>query len=304
MVQYILQRLLHGVVVLFGVSIIVFYLIHLTGDPAALLVPLTTPEEDVELFRRQMGFDKPLPVQYALFVSRAVQGDFGYSYRHRTEALPLVLDRLPATLKLTAVAFVFALIVAVPVGVVAALRPNSWLDNIARAVMLLGQAVPGFWLGIMLILVFAVRLRWLPVSGAEGFRSLILPGITIGSFIMAAIARLLRSSLLEVLGENYIRTAYTKGLKRWQVMLGHALPNALIPVVTISGLQIAFLLGRSIIAEAVFAYPGIGRLAFQSIATRDIPVIQAYVALVATLTVVINLIIDITYTWLDPRVRL
>jgi len=304
MVQYILQRLLYGVVVLFGVSIIVFYLIHLTGDPAALLVPLTTPEEDVELFRRQMGFDKPLPVQYALFMSRAVQGDFGYSYRHRTEALPLVFDRLPATLKLTAVAFVFALIVAVPVGVVAALRPNSWLDNIARAVTVLGQAVPGFWLGIMLILVFAVRLRWLPVSGAEGFRSLILPGITIGSFIMAAIARLLRSSLLEVLGENYIRTAYAKGLKRWQVMLGHALPNALIPVVTISGLQIAFLLGGSIIAEAVFAYPGIGRLAFQSIATRDIPVIQAYVALVATLTVVINLIIDITYTWLDPRVRL
>ena len=304
MFEYILQRLFHGVLVLFGVSVVVFFLIHLTGDPAAMLLPLTTPEEDVKLFRRQMGFDQPLPVQYVQFMSRAVRGDFGFSYRHRTEALPLVLDRVPATLRLTAVAFVFALVFAIPVGILAALKRDTFLDGISRTFTLLGQAVPGFWLAIMLILLFAVRLRWLPVSGSEGWQSLILPGITVGSFIMATIARLLRSSLLEVMGENYILAAHGKGLSPRQVLTWHALQNAAIPVVTVSGMQITFLLGGSIIAEAIFAYPGMGRLAFQSIATRDIPVIQAYVAVVAIVTVVINLLVDIFYTWLDPRVRL
>ena len=304
MFQYILQRLLQGIVVLIGVSLVVFFLVHLTGDPAAMLLPLNTPEEDVILFRNKMGFDRPLPVQYGLFISRALQGDFGFSYRHRTAAMPLVLDRLPATLKLTAIAFGFALVFAVPTGVLAALRRNTFLDSVARTLTLLGQAVPGFWLAIMLILVFAVRLRWFPVSGTGGWKSMVLPGITVGSFMMATIARLLRSSLLEVLGENYIRTAHAKGLKRSHVLIGHAMQNAAIPVVTVIGLQITFLIGGSIIAEAIFAYPGIGRLAFQAIATRDIPVIQAYVALVATITVLINLIVDVTYTWLDPRVRL
>lgn len=289
---------------LIGVSIVVFSLIHLTGDPTSVLLPLNTPEEDVQIFRHQMGFDKPLVVQYGLFLSRAVQGDFGYSYRHRGPALPLVLDRLPATLKLTAVAFAFAMLVSIPVGIIAALKRNTFIDGLARLFTLLGQAFPGFWLAIMLMLIFAVKLRWLPVSGSEGWKSLVLPGITVGSFIMAAVARLLRSSLLEVLGENYILTAHGKGLNPRQVLTWHALKNAAIPVVTVGGLQITFLLGGSIIAETIFAYPGIGRLAFQSIATRDIPMIQAYVALTAVITIGLNLLVDIVYTWLDPRVRL
>lgn len=289
---------------LVGVSIVVFSLIHLTGDPTSVLLPLNTPEEDVEIFRHQMGFDKPLVVQYGLFLSRAVQGDFGYSYRHRRPALPLVLDRLPATLKLTTVAFAFAMLVSIPVGILAALKRNTFIDGLARLFTLLGQAFPGFWLAIMLMLIFAVKLRWLPVSGSEGWKSLVLPGITVGSFIMAAVARLLRSSLLEVLGENYILTAHGKGLNPRQVLTWHALKNAAIPVVTVGGLQITFLLGGSIIAETIFAYPGIGRLAFQAISTRDIPVIQAYVALTAVITIGLNLLVDIFYTWLDPRVRL
>ena len=283
---------------------VVFFLVNLTGDPAAMLLPLNTPEEDVKVFRHQMGFDRPLVIQYGLFISRAVKGDFGYSYRHRTPAMPLVLARLPATLKLTAIAFLFALVFAVPAGILAALRPNTLLDSITRTFTMLGQAIPGFWLAIMLILIFAVRLRWLPVSGTDSWKSLVLPGITVGSFIMATITRLLRSSLLEVLGENYIRTAHAKGLRRPTVLLRHAIKNAAIPVVTVIGLQITFLIGGSIIAEAIFAYPGIGRLAYQAIATRDIPVIQAYVAVVATITVLINIIVDVAYTWLDPRVRL
>jgi len=304
MIQYIVRRLMHGVLVLVGVSIVVFSLIHLTGDPTSVLLPLNTPEEDVEIFRHQMGFDKPLVVQYGLFLSRAVQGDFGYSYRHRRPALPLVLDRLPATLKLTTVAFAFAMLVSIPVGILAALKRNTFIDGLARLFTLLGQAFPGFWLAIMLMLIFAVKLRWLPVSGSEGWKSLVLPGITVGSFIMAAVARLLRSSLLEVLGENYILTAHGKGLNPRQVLTWHALKNAAIPVVTVGGLQITFLLGGSIIAETIFAYPGIGRLAFQAISTRDIPVIQAYVALTAVITIGLNLLVDIFYTWLDPRVRL
>ena len=304
MLIYICQRLLQGAVVLLGVSMVVFFLVNLTGDPAAMLLPLNTPEEDVKVFRHQMGFDRPLVIQYGLFISRAVKGDFGYSYRHRTPAMPLVLARLPATLKLTAIAFLFALVFAVPAGILAALRPNTLLDSITRTFTMLGQAIPGFWLAIMLILIFAVRLRWLPVSGTDSWKSLVLPGITVGSFIMATITRLLRSSLLEVLGENYIRTAHAKGLRRPTVLLRHAIKNAAIPVVTVIGLQITFLIGGSIIAEAIFAYPGIGRLAYQAIATRDIPVIQAYVAVVATITVLINIIVDVAYTWLDPRVRL
>ncbi len=304
MLQYILQRLMHALGVLIGVSVVVFLLIHLSGDPVSTLLPLNTPKEDVELFRRQMGFDRPIPIQYLRFISRTLQGDFGYSYRHRTQALPLVLERLPATLRLTGVAFLFSLLVAVPLGIVAAYKKDSLLDAAARASALLGQAVPGFWLATLLILIFAVWLRWFPVSGSRGWKSLILPGITVGSFFMATITRLLRSSLLEVMAEAYIRTARGKGLTPARVLTAHALKNAAIPVVTAIGLQVSVLLGGSLIAETIFAYPGMGRLAVQSITARDLPVIQAYVAVIATITVLLNLTVDFAYAWLDPRVRL
>jgi peptide/nickel transport system permease protein len=301
---YILRRALHGVVVLWGVSIVVFLLMHLSGDPAAVLLPLDTPPEDVAAFRHEMGLDRPFPVQYVYFLSRAVRGDFGYSYHYRIDALSLVLKRMPATLKLTAAALLVSLVPALPAGVVAAMRKGTLLDALVRAFVLVGQAVPGFWLAIVLIMVFAVGLRWLPVSGSRGWQSLVLPAITAGSFSMATVTRLLRSSLLEVLEEDYIITARSKGLPPRTVIMRHALRNAAIPVVTVIGVQIGFLLGGAVIAEVVFAYPGMGRLAITAVGRRDVPVIQSFVTVTSVMVVLINLFMDILYSWLDPRIRL
>jgi peptide/nickel transport system permease protein len=286
------------------VSIIVFTLIHLSGDPVAVLLPLDTPPEQVEAFRQEMGFDKPWPVQYLLFLSRALRGDFGYSYHYRTDAMSVVLERLPATLRLTFAALLVALIVAIPAGIYAALRRGSRSDLAIRVLVLLGQAVPGFWLAIVLIMVFGVRLRWVPVSGSEGWQSLILPAIVAGSFSMATITRLLRSNLLEALAEDYVRTARSKGLPEWLVTTRHALRNAAIPVLTIIGLQVGWLLSGAVIAEVVFAYPGMGRLAVTAISYRDVPVIQSFVTVTAIIVVTINLGLDVLYSWLDPRIRL
>lgn len=302
--RYILQRLLHGVMVLFGVSIVVFLLMHLSGDPVAVLLPLDTPLEDVEIFRHSMGFDRPLPIQYFYFISRAVRGDFGYSYHYRTDALPLVVQRMPYTLKLTAAALCVSLFFSLPAGIVAAAKKDSLIDVLVRIFVLIGQAVPGFWLALVLIMVFAVKLRWLPVSGSRGWQALVLPAITAGSFSMATVTRLLRSSLLEVLGEDYVRTARGKGLSSWQVLTRHALKNSAIPVVTVIGIQMGFLLGGAVIAEVVFAYPGMGRLAVTAISYRDLPVIQSFVTVTSVIVVIINLCVDILYSWLDPRIRL
>jgi peptide/nickel transport system permease protein len=301
---FILRRLLHGLVVLFGVSIIVFLLMHLGGDPAAVLLPLDTPPQQIEAFRHAMGFDRPLPVQYFLFLTRALQGDFGYSYHYRTDALTIVLERMPATIKLAFSALLISLVVAIPAGILSALKKNSWFDLFTRTFVLLGQAVPGFWLALMLIIVFGVRLHWLPVSGAEGWKSLVLPAIAAGAFSMASITRLLRSNLVETLGEPYIQTAKSKGLSRRAVLVRHALKNAAIPTVTVIGLQMGWLLSGAVIAEVVFAYPGMGRLAVTAIGYRDLPVVQAFVAVSAIIVVSINLMVDLVYSWLDPRIRL
>ena len=302
--RYIARRAVHGVVVLFGVSIIVFLLMHLAGDPVAVLLPLDTPPEQIEAFRQEMGFDRPLPIQYLYFLSRAVRGDFGYSYHYRTDAMAIVLERMPATLRLTFAALLVALLVSIPAGVLAALRRGRISDLIVRMSVLLGQAVPGFWLALMLMLLFGVRLRWLPVSGSEGWQSLIMPAIVAGAFSMATITRLLRSSLLETLGQNYIQTARGKGLPERTITTRHALKNAAIPVLTVIGLQMGWLLGGAVIAEVVFAYPGMGRLAVTAISYRDVPVIQSFVALTAVIVVIINLCVDVAYLRLDPRIRL
>ncbi|MCX7680877.1 MAG: ABC transporter permease [Anaerolineae bacterium] len=304
MLRYVLQRLLHGLMVLWGVSVIVFLLMHLSGDPAAVLLPLDTPPEEVAAFRRQMGLDRPLPVQYLFFLSRVVRGDFGYSYHYRTRALEVVLERLPATLRLAGAALGVSLTCALPAGVIAALHKDRALDMLVRLLVLIGQAVPGFWLALMLMMLFAVRLRWLPASGDVGWRSLILPAITAGSFSMASIARLLRSGLLEVLGKEYILTARAKGLSSVQILTRHALKNAAIPTVTMIAIQAGWLLGGSVIAEVIFAYPGLGHLAVTSVSYRDLPVIQCFVAVMAAVVVAINLLVDLVYAWLDPRVRL
>jgi len=287
-----------------GVSVIVFLLMQLAGDPVAVLLPLDTPPEQIEEFRHEMGFDRPLPVQYFYFMSRAVRGDFGYSYHYRTDAMQIVLERMPATLKLTFAALFVALIVSIPAGIYAALHQGKLSDMIVRMSVLLGQAVPGFWLALMLIIIFGVQLKWLPVSGAEGWKSLVLPAIVTGAFSMATITRLLRCNLLETLGENYIVTARGKGLPERAIITRHALKNAAIPAITVIGMQIGWLLGGAVISEVVFAYPGMGRLAVTAIGYRDVPVIQAFVAVTAVIVVVINLSVDIIYSWLDPRIRL
>ena len=261
-------------------------------------------QEQIEAFREEMGFNRPLPVQYFYFLSRAVRGDFGYSYHYRTDAMGLVLERMPATLKLTFAAMFVALIVAIPEVILDALRKVNISDMIVRKSVLLCQAVPGFWLALMLMLICGVRLKWLPVSGAEGWKSLVLPAIVAGSFSMATITRLLRCNLLETLGENYIQTARGKGLPERTVTTRHALKNAAIPVITVIGLQMGWLLGGAVISEVVFAYPGMGRLAVTAISYRDVPVIQSFVAITAIIVVVINLSVDIFYSWLDPRIRL
>jgi peptide/nickel transport system permease protein len=304
MINYFLSRLLQGLLVLCGVSLIVFALSYLGGDPAAALLPLNTSPEDVAIFRHNAGFDQPLPMQYARFVAHAVTGDFGQSLRYREPALSLVLARLPLTIALALSGLAVSLFFAVPLGVLSAMRPFAGADALARLLVLLGQSVPNFVLATILILLFAVALRWLPPSGLDDARSLVLPALTIGVFPAAAIARLLRVRLREVLAADYIRTARAKGLMPSRVLAHHALKNVAIPIVTIVGLQLGTLLGGALIAEAVFALPGMGRLTVQAISARDVPLIQAFVFISALFVVLINLALDLVYAWLDPRIRL
>jgi peptide/nickel transport system permease protein len=302
--SYVLQRLLHGVFVLFGISLVVFGLTWLTGDPASVLLPLNTPPDQVAQFRHQLGLDQPIPVQYVGFVGRALRGDFGVSFRSRTPAFPLVAARLPVTLELMAAAILFALLLAIPLGLIAAVFHRRPPDILARLIALLGQSVAAPWLGVVLILVFAVTLRWLPSSGADKPQSIILPAIVAGAYSAAGLTRLLRSSLLEVMANDYMRTAHAKGLPTRIVVVRHGLKNAVIPVVTFLGLQITFLFGNTVVAEAMFAYPGMSRLAVEAITTRDMPVIQVFVLLAGALIVLVNLLADLVYAWLDPRIRL
>ena len=302
--RYIARRSLQAILVLLGVSLAVFMLVRLSGDPAAIMLPLDATQEQYHALRRELGLDDPLPVQYWRFVSRAVRGDFGESLRSQQPAIALVLDRLPATFTLAGAALLFSLIVAFPIGIFASLHPRGLRDQAAMLVALFGQSTPVFWLGIMLILVFAVQLRWLPTGGYGEPRHLILPMITLGLYSAARTARLVRSGMVETLAEDYIRTARAKGVAPLGVLLHHALRNALIPVVTVIGLDAATLLSGAVITETVFGWPGIGRLVVQAIAQRDYPVVQATVALVAAIYVVLNLGIDVAYAYLDPRVRL
>ncbi len=303
MLRYVVIRLLHAVLVVFGVSLIVFVLTHLGGDPASLLLPPNANADEIAQFRHAMGFDRPLPVQYLDFLWRAVRGDFGRSFRYDEPALSLVLQRVQPTLALGGFALLLSVVVAVPLGIVAAVRRGSVWDTLSLVVALSGQALPVFWFGILLIILFAVVLRWLPASGGGDLPHLILPGITLAAYSLAIISRLLRSSLLDVLGADYVRTARAKGLSERATLLGHALKNAALPVVTVVGLQVGSLLGGAVITEEVFAYPGMGRLAVQAIQGRDFSVIQAFVVLVALLIVLVNLVVDLLYGWLDPRVK-
>ena len=304
MTQYIIRRLLQTFLVLLGVSFVAFGVMFLTGDPSSVMAGEDWTQEMVEDFRHQMGFDRPWYVQYADFLWDAVRGDLGTSLRQRQPNLHLIIDRMPATLELAMTALLLSIVVAIPIGVISATQRGTWLDNFAMLFALFGQSMPVFWLGIMLILIFSVTLRWTPVAGRGGLEHLILPAITLGAFIMARNARMMRSSMLEVLNQDFIRTARAKGLKERIVLYRHAMSNALIPVVTLIGLQVGTLLGGTVITETIFAWPGVGRLTIQAIYGKDVPLVQASVIVLAAIFVMVNLVVDLIYTYLDPRIRL
>ncbi len=304
MVGYVGRRMVQSIFVLLGVSVVVFALVHLTGDPVRLLAPIGTSAEELTALRRAHGLDRPLVEQYLRFMGGVVRGDFGRSLRNQQPALGLALERLPATITLAGTAMVIAIAVAVPVGILSAVRRNTVLDHAAMGLALLGQSMPVFWLGVLLILLFVVVLPWFPAGGSQGWQSVVLPAITLGMYNMARTARLLRSELLEVLGQDYIRTAQAKGLSASSVILRHALRPSLIPVVTVLGLDLAALLAGAVITETIFAWPGVGRLAVSAIYARDYPVVQAVVFVVAATYVTINLAVDVLYVVLDPKVRL
>ncbi|MCC7106450.1 MAG: ABC transporter permease [Chloroflexi bacterium] len=303
MTRYLVARLWHSVVVLFGVSVVVFALLHLSGDPVRLLLPPEASEADVQRLRHDYGFDQPIYVQYSRFISRAVQGDFGVSLRHNEPGMALVVERLPASFELTAVAMLFSIVIAIPAGVIAALKKNTLIDGISMSVALIGQCVPVFWLGIMLIILFSVQLNLLPPGGRGGVQFLIMPGFTLGAYSAALVTRLTRSSMIDVLVQDYVRTARAKGLSSYAILVRHALKNAAIPIVTVVGMQIGILLGGAVITETVFSYPGMGRLAVQAISNRDFPVVQAFVIVVAVIIVTMNLLVDLAYLYIDPRIK-
>lgn len=304
MIEYLCKRLVWTLLVLLGISGIVFVVVHLSGDPAALYMSPEGTKEDYQLLRAALGFDRPLPEQYGLFLWRAAHGDFGRSLRHQQPTLPLVLARLPATLTLTAAAMILALVLALPLGLLSALRRKSVLDTGGMMFALAGQCMPTFWLGILLILVFAVHLRWFPVLGGDSPLAIVLPAVTLGVWAMARTARITRSSMLDVLHQDFLRTARAKGVGEWGVVLRHALRNCAIPIVTALGLELGNLLGGAVITEAVFAYPGIGRLAVEAVINKDVPLIEAVVLTVGAAVLLLNILIDMVYVALDPRIRL
>ncbi|HAY36102.1 MAG: ABC transporter permease [Bacteroidetes Order II. Incertae sedis bacterium] len=303
MLRYVAKRLMMAVFILWAVATIAFALTFLSGDPATLMIGDHWTAEQIDSFREQMGYDRPLLVQYGDYLAGIPRGDFGISVRQQVPVIDLIVQRFPATLELTAAALFLILFISIPLGVLSAVKRNTPADRVAMSGALFAQSVPTFWLGIMLILVFGVWLRWLPVSGRGSFAHLMLPAITLATFSTARIARLVRSSMLDVLGQDYIRTARAKGLPEWRINYVHALRNALIPVITMLGIEIGSLLGGALITETVFAWPGIGRLTLQAIQARDLPLVQGVITFGALVFVMVNLIVDLSYSFIDPRIR-
>ncbi len=301
--RYIAGRLATAVLVILGVSVVSFFLTFLTGDPAEIMLPPGATAAQIEKFRAEWGFDDPLLVQYWRFLKRAVHGDFGISLRHGQSSLPLIAARLPATLQLTVTAMLLAIALAVPLGVLAATHRGGPIDLLAMGVALVGQSVPNFWLAIMMILLFAVSWGLLPTSGRGGVAHVVMPAAAIAINLMALLTRLVRSTMIEMLSEDYVRTARAKGLRELFVTSRHALPNALIPLVTVIGLQFGYILGGAVVIETIFTWPGVGLFTIQAILNRDYPVVQASVFILATAVVLINLTVDLLYVWLDPRIR-
>ena len=301
---YIIRRILQMIPVIFGITLIIFVLVRVSGDPVTLLLPEDAPQEQIEQLRESLGLNRPIWEQYVIFLGNLLQGDFGESIRYRGQsALPVVLERLPATLELAGASIIVALVISLPLGILAAVKRKRLSDYGATSFAVLGQAMPNFWLGIMLILIFGVQLQWLPVSGRGTLAHLILPALTLGTALAALLMRLLRANMLEVLGQDFIRTARAKGLRERTVLLKHAIRNALIAYITVLGLQVATLMAGAVVTEQVFAWPGIGLLAIQAINIRDMAVVQTVVILASLIVLVANLLVDLLYAVIDPRIQ-
>jgi peptide/nickel transport system permease protein len=303
MQKYIVRRFFQSLLALLALSMLIFLMSRLTGDPTMLMLPDDATREDIAQLRRTFGLDKPLPVQYWVFISKAVQGDFGRSIKGQMPVIDMIKERLPNSIKLGAVALGIAVLLAFPLGVVAAVHKGTALDTMANIIAVLGQSLPQFWVGIVLIQIFAVHLRWLPVAGVGGWSHYVLPAFTLGWFVVAGMMRLLRSSMLDVMDSEFIKLARIKGVTEPAVIWKHALRNALIPVLTFGAIYLAILVTGAILVETVFAWPGIGQLIYQGIVFRDFPVVQAVVLLTAGIVITVNLLVDITYAYVDPRIR-
>jgi peptide/nickel transport system permease protein len=303
MLQYALKRLGVAILVALTVSMITFSMLYLTGDPAIALAGETATQEDIENIRRVYGYDRPFPVQYADWLGNAIKGDFGRSHYLKTEVADVVFARLPTTMILGASAITFAFILAIPLGVLAAIRPNTVFDRLALTVAVVGQALPSFWFALIMIFWLGIEWRLLPISGTESWRNFIMPAIALGYYVTPAIMRLTRAGMLEVLASDYIRTARAKGLRPGTILFKHALRNAIIPVVALSAVQFGFMLGGSIVIETIFAINGLGFLAWESIQRADLPMMQAIVLVLACFYIVLTYLADMLNAFLDPRIR-
>jgi len=312
MQRYILSRLFQSFIMLVGVLFIVFFMLQLTGDPVALMVSRNASPEQVEELREELGFNRPVMVQFADFISKAVRGDFGMSLRHNQPAMELILERLPATVELASIALLFAMVVGIPLGLLGGANPGSIWDVFARGAGLIGQTIPNFWLALILIMVFAVNLGWFPSFGRETWqfmglalptKSVVLPAFALGLFTMGQLVRFTRSAVLEIKNEDFVRTAYSKGLADWRVYVKHILRNAAIPLISILGVQFGYLLSGSIYIETIFSWPGLGNLLAESIGNRDFALVQAIAFFTSLVVVSLNLTADIAYGMADPRIR-
>jgi peptide/nickel transport system permease protein len=298
------KGLVNALISILGASVIIFVISRLSGDPVALMLPMDAPQSAQVALRAELGLDRPMWEQYLIFLWKAVQGDFGQSYRWQQPALTLVFERLPATIELACAAFAFSLMLAIPLGVLSAVYRGSWIDQIGRIIAMTGQAVPPFWVGLMLILLFAVYLQWLPAFGAGGIQHVILPAISLGWYPVAAQTRIIRSGMLEVLDSDYIRMGRAVGTPERLLIWKYAFRNALLPLVTIMGVYFAAMLSGAFVVETVFAWPGLGRTVVEAVFSRDYPVVQAGVLITSILFVLSNFLVDLSYSLIDPRIRL
>lgn len=300
--RYIIKRLFYAIISLFVLSLMIFLLVRLTGDPALVIAGPDASKADIQAMRLEFGLDKPVHVQYALFLAKIFKGDMGKSFTYRIPAFELYMQRLPASIELALAAMALSLILGLPIGIIAAVKVDKGWDRFGKIIALLGMSMPSFWLGLLMILLFSITLKWLPTSGREGVANLIMPAIALSGYFTAAHMRLTRSSMLEVLGSEYVKLARIKGLPEFRVILKHAFKNALLPVVTLAGINFVLMINIAVVIESIFSWPGIGLLFYQAIEFRDFPVVQTVVIFAGIMFILINLLVDILYAYIDPRV--